>query len=455
MKKPFKKAVAVLLCAAMMPLCACGKNAEDPPTEPTEAAASADTVYTVPAHEGYTLKKMVVLSRHNIRSPLSDEGSVLASVTPNDWFDWTSGKSELSLRGGILEAEMGQFFRKYTVANGLMTENMLPTEGEVRIYANSMQRTIATANYFKSGFLPLADIETEYHCELNTMDPVFHPQFTYLSEAFKEQAMAEINALGGNEKLEDLINSLADNYRLLEKILNFAESDYAKENGITEFPMDVPEIQFEMNAEPYMTGTLDLTAAVCDALVLQYYEEPDAVKAAFGYELTDEEWKMIAEISDVYEEIIFASHIVSVNVANPMLKEIRSDLANEDCLFTYLCGHDSNVITVLTALGAEPYTLPGAISKDTPIGCKLVFEIWENEAGEEMICVNLVYQSVDQLRNCDMLSMENPPVFYSLSFSGLTKNADGLYKLADFETLLGNTIDAYNTLPADTVKEAA
>lgn len=396
-----------------------------------------------------------MISRHNIRSPLSDEGSTLASVTKNEWFKWTSGKSELSVRGGVLETEMGQFFRKYVVANGLMKENAQPTDDEVRIYSNSMQRTIATANYFKSGFLPIADIETEYHCELNTMDPVFHPQFTYLSEAFKEQAMKEINALGGSDRLEDLINSLADNYRLLEKLLDFANSDYAKENGLTEFQMDVPEVKFEMNAEPYMTGTLDLVAAICDALVLQYYEEPDVLKAGFGYELTEDEWKMIAEISDVYEEVIFASHIVAVNVANPMLKEVESELDKDGRIFTYLCGHDSNVITVLKALGVEDYVLPGAISKDTPIGCKLVFEIWENADGEEMICINLVYQSVDQLRSCEMLSMENPPVFYPLSFKGLTKNTDGFYAFNDFEKLLSDTIAEYDNLPTDEVQTAA
>jgi len=446
MKNRTIKTISIIMCICLLMLTGCGKK---PESNTQKTQETEKTTYTVPTHEEYTLKKMVVLSRHNIRSPLSDEGSTLASVTQNEWFKWTSGKSELSVRGGVLETEMGQFFRKYVVANGLMEENAQPTDDEVRIYSNSMQRTIATANYFKSGFLPIADIETEYHCELNTMDPVFHPQFTYLSEAFKEQAMKEINALGGSDKLEDLINSLSDNYRLLEKILDFANSDYAKENGLTEFKMDVPEVKFEMNAEPYMTGTLDLVAAICDALVLQYYEEPDAIEAAFGYELTEDEWKMIAEISDVYEEIIFASHIVAVNVANPMLKEINSELNKDGRIFTYLCGHDSNVITVLKALEVENYKLPGAISKDTPIGCKLVFEIWENTKGEEMICVNLVYQSVDQLRSCEMLSMENPPVFCPMSFKGITKNADGFYKLDEFEKKLGDTIKAYDSLPTD------
>ena len=38
--------------------------------------------------------------------------------------------------------------------------------------------------------------------------------------------------------------------------------------------------------------------------------------------------------------------------------------------FTFLCGHDSTVASVLAALGAEEYRLPGAIEPSTPIGVK-------------------------------------------------------------------------------------
>ena len=62
--------------------------------------------------ERYALDEMVILSRHNIRSPISGPGSVLSRITPHEWFQWTSAPGELSLKGGALEAEMGQFFRE-------------------------------------------------------------------------------------------------------------------------------------------------------------------------------------------------------------------------------------------------------------------------------------------------------------------------------------------------------
>ena len=93
----------------------------------------------------YELKEVVVMSRHNIRSPLTSGGAAYMRVTPYDWFKWTSPSSQLSQRGGVLETEMGQFFRKWVVSTGLLPDNYRPEGDEVLFYANSRQRTFTTA----------------------------------------------------------------------------------------------------------------------------------------------------------------------------------------------------------------------------------------------------------------------------------------------------------------------
>ena len=151
-------------------------------------SAEAETDTQALSHEGYTLKQAVVLSRHNIRSPLTGGDSLLDAITPHEWFTWSSNTSELSRRGGILETEMGEYFRKWLESEGLFPENYHPEFPKVRIYANSMQRTIATAQYFTAGLLPTANMPIEYHMDFNTMDPVFTPQLTFISETYKEYA---------------------------------------------------------------------------------------------------------------------------------------------------------------------------------------------------------------------------------------------------------------------------
>ena len=49
-------------------------------------------------NDKYKLKEAVVLSRHNIRSPLSDSKSDLGRMTPHQWTKWSAGKSELTSR---------------------------------------------------------------------------------------------------------------------------------------------------------------------------------------------------------------------------------------------------------------------------------------------------------------------------------------------------------------------
>ncbi|MBR6089952.1 MAG: histidine-type phosphatase, partial [Anaerolineaceae bacterium] len=363
--------------------------------------AAEDAVRYPLSRENYQLEQVVILSRHNIRSPLSGEGSILGDITPHKWFTWSSAPSELSLRGGVLETEMGQFFRKWLEADGLIPDNYRPEGNEVRIYANSKQRTIATAQYFISGFLPAANLPVEYHAEFDTMDPVFTPQLIFVSDPYKEYAEAEIRAM-----FTDRINLLADNYELLADVIGLKDSEAFRNETFTEFRTDDTEFFFDLLAEPGMTGSLKTGCSVADALVLQYYEEPDELKAAFGHELSFEQWKEISEIKDLYVDVLYTSPLTAFVEAHPLLQEIRSEMSTEGRIFSFLCGHDSNVTSVMAALDVEEFILPDAIESRTPIGCKLVFTKWSSPDGKFYWGVDLVYQTPEQMRTMPLLTLE-------------------------------------------------
>ena len=379
--------------------------------------------------ERYTLKQVVVLSRHNIRSPLSGRHSTLQRITPHEWYQWSSAPSELSLRGGALETMMGQYFRKWLVSEGLMRENEIPSEGTMRFYANSLQRTIATAQYFSSGMLPVANVRIEHHCELGRMDSVFAPQITDDREAFKSLAQQQITAMGGEKGLVGIGERMADNYKVLERVLDIDQSKSCLEGDTCHFRTDDAHVYLIKYREPGMGGSLRLACQAADALVLQYYEEPNAVKAAFGHRLTWEDWESISAIKDWYGDVLFTAPVVARQVARPLLRTMLEELQNDGRKFTFLCGHDSNIGSVLASLEAEDYSLPYTLEKKTPIGCKLVIERWEDTEGRPFVALNLVYQSTEQLRNMSLLDLENPPMVFSVQLKGLTANADGLYPL--------------------------
>ena len=394
----------------------------------------------------YKLKEVVILSRHNIRSPLSTNGSALSKMTPHEWTNWSSAASELTLRGGVLETEMGQFFRKWTIETGLFKDNYVPTIDEVNVYANSMQRCIATAQYFSGGFMPVANLRVNHRYVPSKMDPIFFPRLTKSTEAFRTEAMKQINAMGGKEGLVGINKSLKESYDLIAKVLDMKQSEYYKKGEIKDFVNNDTQITLELNQEPGMKGSLKNANSASDAFILQYYEEPDGMKAAFGHKLTTEDWTKIAKVKDVYGDVLFTAPIVAVNVAHPLLQYMYDELNDKDRKFTFLCGHDSNIASVDAALGVEEYSLPNSIEKKTPIGSKLVLEKWVDTAGKAYIAVNLVYQSTDQLKQMSLLDLQDAPQVFSLKLKGLNQNTDGLYTFEDVNARFLQAIRAYDDI---------
>lgn len=399
----------------------------------------------------YHLKEAVVLSRHNIRSPLSDSKSDLGRMTPHQWTVWSAPKSELTLRGGAVETMMGQYFRKWAEDAGLFPENHQPSADDVNVQANSMQRCIATAQYFTSGFMPVGGIEVNHRYVPSKMDPLFNPQLTKVSPEFVEIAMEQIARQGGKKGIRGLSEQLKPDYDLIVDVLDVDDSPMAKEGDPKLKAIDNydTEFVFEQFKEPGLKAgsALKTLNGASDAFILQYYEEPDTLKAAFGHKLTRADWERLAHIKDVYQDALFTAPIVAVNVARPLIQYMYDELRSPDRRFTFLVGHDSNLSSVATALGVEPYELPQAIEKKTPIGSKIVVEKFEGADGQTYADINIVYPSLDQLRNLQIIDLDNPPVIYPLSLEGLTRNADGLYLLSDVESRFEQALRAYDAIP--------
>lgn len=396
--------------------------------------------------EKYTLKEVVILSRHNIRSPLSDNGSALGKLTPHRWTNWSAASSELTLRGGVLETMMGQFFRKWLVSEGLFTENYVPNADEVNFYANSMQRTIATAQYFSSGFMPVANVAVRHRYAPSKMDPVFFPRLTKVSEAFCSDAMNQIAAMGGKKGIRGINEGLEDSYRIIADVLDLKDSPACKSGETCAFDDYDTQIILKKGEEPAMKGSLKLANSASDAFILQYYEEADAQKAAFAHDISISDWEKIARIKDVYGDVLFTAPVVAYNVAHPLLVYMNDELNSDGRKFTFLCGHDSNIASVNAALEVEDYELPSSIEKKTPIGSKLVFEKWIDKSGNEFVAINLVYQTTEQLRNIEMLDLDHSPMVYQLQLKGLKLNADGLYSFEDVNGRFEKAIAAYDDI---------
>ena len=403
--------------------------------------ATAQTPRSDAFHEKYQLKEVVVMSRHNIRSPLTSGGAGFMRVCAHEWFPWSSPSSQLSLRGGVLETEMGQFFRKWVVSEGLMPDNYIPQNDDVYFYANSRQRTMATAKYFSAGFLPYANVEIHRQNTEDKMDPVFTPQFTKMNEQYRQQIISELNTMHGGHQA--WMNSLKPQMDLLEQVIDMANSPAALAGDTVHFWFDDTTFKLEKGSEPKMQGGFTLVNSVADALTLQCYESESLT--AFGHELTMEQWRAINQLKVCYDNLLFTIPSAAWNLAYPLVSRIREELGRQDRKFVFLCGHDSNLASITTALGIEMPETEQAIEINTPIGSKLVFEKW-TDGYDDYVAVNRVYQSLDQLQHRTLLSFSEMPMVTPVTFNGLTPNADGLYLMSDIDARMAETMAKYENL---------
>ena len=346
------------------------------------------TFFSVVHAMDYQLEQVVVISRHNLRNALKAGDD----------------RGLLTLRGGEMETLMGQYFEARLRAQGLFPKNAQPSVGEVRFYANSYQRTIATAKYFSAGAFPIANIPIEYHRALGQKDRIFLPP-TDPGLVLKLYAEAD---------WKKLFNSLRKEIATVERL-----------SGEKVNPDDFKLMELRSEAAEWKAqGTAKTINIAADALLMDYYDG----KVSYS----DSEMRDVAKISSMMINSNFDRPLGAKVFASPMLAVIADELNTPGRKFTFLCGHDSNLSNVLTALGVEEYTLPGTIEWRVPIASKIVIKKFRGSDGNEYARLSLVYPSSAQIINREMISLDNPPMKVPLKLRGLqTVDADAIYKLSD------------------------
>ena len=213
----------------------------------------AITISSVVHATEYQLEQVVVISRHNLRNSLKAGDD----------------RGLLTLRGGEMETLMGQYFEARLRAQGLFAKNAQPAVGEVRFYANSYQRTIATAKYFSAGAFPIANIPIEYHRALGQKDRVF------LSPA--DPALEKL--LASEVDWKKLLNSLSKEIATVERLSG------EKLNPNDFYKMKLGSEAAEWKAQD-SAKTINLAA---DAILMDYYDG----KVSYS----DSEMRDVAKIS--------------------------------------------------------------------------------------------------------------------------------------------------------------
>ena len=375
--------------------------------------------------ENMELEKVLIFSRHGLRSPLTASGSKLSKVTPYEWAKWDVPASHLTKKGAILETYFGQYINDWLTENNVMKTGECLNPENVHIYTNSLQRTIATGQALTTGIFPGCDIKAEHKMEIGKMDPVFNPVITTDDAKFKEEALKGMKLDKENEKLKGAYQTISD-------VISYTKSEECVKDGKCVLYNEQGTLKIEKGKEPGVDGPIKLGTQISDALLLEYYEGYPLNEIAGNNVNSMEKWQQIADIKNGYEDLLFATDKVAKNVATPLIKYIYNDIDSSNHKVTVLVGHDSNIVAMLKALNFKDYKLKDQV-ESTPIGGKVFFEIWKDKkTGEKKVKVEYVYQSMDQIRNTEKLTKSNPPKHAILEMKNCKVDKDGYCPYSKF-----------------------
>lgn len=147
------------------------------------------------------------------------------------------------------------------------------------------------------------------------------------------------------------------------------------------------------------------------------------------------------------------------DVAAPLVDYIRSQLIDEDKssapALTVMVGHDSNIASLLASLKVKPYQLPDQYEQ-TPIGGQLVFERWhDKKTDKDLLKIEYVYQSTEQLHNAEPLSLSNPPKRVTLELSGCPTDGNGYCSWQDFTHVMDDALQGTAMQPHMAVDDSS
>ena len=183
------------------------------------SSALATSVLATENHQNtqnsdYELEKVLIFSRHGLRSPVEKDPQEMAKYSPYEWAKWDVPSGYLTAKGTVLETYFGQYLGQWLADKGLLTTERCASGEGIFAYANGVQRTIATGQAIVAGAFAGCNVQLHHRGEIGSeKDPIFTTKVHNPSKALIESAK-------NNVDLTALQKKLAPNYALLLSLIH-------------------------------------------------------------------------------------------------------------------------------------------------------------------------------------------------------------------------------------------
>jgi 4-phytase/acid phosphatase len=368
-------------------------------------AAAWMTLASAPAvaRQNMQLERVILLYRHGVRTPLP--GEIQANeVHGKPWPRWLQAPSELTPHGALGAERMGAYDRQRLVHEGLFSAEKCPAASSIWFWANTDQRTIASARALAQGFAPGCPVAIG-HLRQGSDDPLFHAVEAGAAASDAGDAAASIQSQTGGP--DALTATHSADLAVMASVLGCRSGD-------TQPVCDSRTWHGSLSTSPdhghmVLTGPISTTSGTAEVILMAYAE---------GRPLNDVGWgrtdaaklEQLSRLHSLLFDIYARPSYMAERVASVMSKRIISTLQSNDApRLSVMVGSDNNIVALASVLGMH-FAMPGYGRDDPPIGGALGIELWRHRAtGRRYVRVVYQAQSLSQLRSIKPTTAADKP----------------------------------------------
>lgn len=396
---------------------------------------------TAPSEPRETLRFVVIVSRHGVRSP-TGKTDQMNQFSALPWPAWSVPPGYLTEHGAKLMQLLGSFDREFLTREGLFTEADCSGAEHITIVADSDQRTRETGKAIAAGLMPGCNLNTRAPAK-GIPDPLFHPLAAGNVHFDKQLATAALSGRIGNNPA-GLVEAYRPQLQALEQVL--AGTGAPPKMSLFDVPSSIAPGKGDHLVE--LRSPLGTAATLAENLLLEYTEGMPQV----GWGRVDEhKLRELMQLHTASADLERWTPYIARTQSAPLLeailasmqqaitqKSVGGALGRTSDRLLILVGHDTNLTNLSGALGLS-WLIDGR-RDDTPPGSALVFELWQDvRTSDYLVRLFFTAQTLDQMRNATPLTLMTPPERVPVFIPGCSRS-DESCEWGAFQSLVQRTV---------------
>lgn len=375
------------------------------------------------------LVKVVVVSRHGVRSPLN-KPEELATWSDRQWpdltADWKVSKpGSLTPVGKALAKLMGEYYRALLASENLLPARGCPSAGSLFVWADVDPRTRDTATAVLEG-LAAGCRGFAIHSFAADIDPLFHPVEARVCAFDRGRAEAAILGRVGGD-FGPVQEAAGDELQALQGILGCCKPELCKKSGKPEgctlpqlgsgLVWREPSDPKKENATVSLEGALGISSTAAEIFLLEYASGFKGEKWGFG-RVDEARMLQTSRLHTLLFDIVDRTPYIAGREGSKLLDEVARILLSKpgfrlpqmpgDPKVVFLVGHDTNIANLAAMLNVA-WQQPDYQANDTPPAGALVFELRRGADRRLRVFTSYLAQSPKQMAEARPLDLDHAP----------------------------------------------